>query len=494
MHTETLIRRNFKKSGVIIVAGFILNAGINLFLLGFLARRGGMSLVGLWTLLNTVMLYVLIMDLGFTNALTRHVALEGVIAALPLIVWLIFRLAVLWVILGLGCLAMEFSDVAGYNMILGFFMAATAGCLQVASNWVISLRLGQHEQFWLNVKTILRIVTQTVLIVVLVFVSSLEPSTIFGFGLCLGGAVEAIFTLWLVRMHKSDYAACKTAPSVDWRRLAELGRGFGILKVLQQLQVPLAQSLVGALAGMAALGTFTIARRFPIVLSQSIGEAMRVLLPGLSLLQQQGDRGAILRMLRDGVLIQVLLIGPIYMLFFFIMEDAYILWLGNANQTLVVATRLMMIAIIAGSFVVPYFWALQAFGDARLIAFSTALQLTFVITAGATVLWFTQGLIVAFIVVLVLSAFLNSALVLYWSEQRWNILRESLALIAWWSVGLFLACIASIAWVTEFSLQAATPIQRLPLMIGVIVITCAVALPLLHRKNFFYMQTTLREE
>ncbi|MCG8442378.1 MAG: hypothetical protein MI723_11265 [Caulobacterales bacterium] len=440
--TADRVRRNFYQSFLIVFLAFFLNAAINIVLIGWLTRIGGFELVGLWSLMNTVVLIVILADLGNTNALTRHVAVHGVADSVPFIMMLSVLLAVsALVVTPLAVLGALFAGLET-SIVIGGVLSGAGGLLQVLSGWAIALRLGLHQQYWFNIKTIVRVVSQSALAAGLLLFTPLEPVMAFGAALLAGGVLELVFAVAVLYPLSAAMRAGAAAPWPSLRSARDLARGFGMANVLQRLQEPVWRSIVGGLAGAAALGVFTVAWRLPLVLSASVSEGLRVLLPGLSQLQKESEAAAIHAILRDSVLVQILTCLPAAMFIAVFIEDVMTLWLGSTTPELLGTTRLLLASLVPTSLAVPYYWALQALGDASYVARATAISLAWVTIAGAGALMATGGGLLCFAGV-ILSAQIGFVVLTLWrSHRRWGILVPSIGSLSAVGCGLLIATLA----------------------------------------------------
>lgn len=484
--SETVIRRNFLRSSGVIALALLLNAGLNVLLLGWLVRQGGFDLVGRWFFMNAILLFAAVVDLGFMPALTRQVARNGIAATLPYLRWLIGRLGLLCLGAGLVMLVLGQILPVERSLLIGGTLAALAGALQVMSGWAIALRLGQHEQFWVSVKSVVKVVTQAGLVVVLLGQFPTPPAVIFGASLLIGSLCETGLTLALLWRFRPDLRDARRSPSPSLRDVLALSAGFTSASLLQRIQEPVTRTLVVWLAGPAALGIFTVAFRLPMVLRDSMGEAMRAFLPGLSQLQKEGASEATHAILRDGILVQMLVMTPAFL--FLLSQSALVLelWLGTISDPLLFSTRILIVSLALSSVSIPFFWALQAFGDAGRIALSTGISLTLVVLGGGTVLWSTSGSVAAFSAVFLVSHSVTTGLIFYWSETRWRAVRPSLNQIALDRVGFFLAGLGGLAWwLSRPSSMAGDPLTLLGVNTLLYAVPYALILVVLYRRGAF---------
>ncbi len=349
---EAATRRDLKRSRGVVFAAFLINAGLNFVLLGILARLGGLEMVGQWAFLNAVLSVVLIADFGATNALTYRIGRDGIEATAGLLRLLLLAAATFIA----ACLALIGLDsVTALLNSTAALLTIVAGFLQLASNWMISIRMGQHEQYWFNVKTVLRVSTQTGLALALLSILPEQPMLAFGLALALAALIETLFAAFMVhRMWTPCGSVART------QALRDLLQGFGLLALAQRGLLPLSQLIVSALAGATVLGIFTVASRAPIVISQSVSEALRALLPGLAGMTSEADRPRIIKLLADGITGQIVLIYPALAVLSIHAHTVFTVWLGESSVVLEAALMMLSAGVFVACLTVPHFWALQA--------------------------------------------------------------------------------------------------------------------------------------
>ncbi|MBL1422415.1 MAG: hypothetical protein COC24_018065 [Alphaproteobacteria bacterium] len=491
MNTENLIRRNFLHSSGIVIIAFLLNAGLNVVLLGWFVRLGGFGLVGVWSFLNALLLYVLILDFGYTNALTRKVALSGPEQAIPYILklsGLLLTASFLGLICAGGGLAFT-TEVEGAffssDLQVGGIFAISAGVLQLLGNWGITLRLGQHEQFWFNVKSIVRVVVQSILSVVLLTKVPESPASMLGLAILLGSAVEVCLTLFLLVPFRTAFFQAKSH-CVDKADLIALSKGFGASNLLERIKQPALQTLILIFGGTVGLGIFTVALRIPVVLSQSVSQAIIVLLPGLSQLKKEENRSGINNLLRDSTLLQILVVFPVCSIFLVYCDFFFLLWLGESSSQLLLSSRILTLAVMVNSIMIPYFWALQAFGDATKGAIANAVSLAIALVLGLGALLIFEGSVFGFSIAYLLSQAVLTGLVLYWSETRWQIVSASFRQISLLGTPLFLTSCAGLIVLIRLFVELSHPIAGLSIVAAGFGVPYCCALFYFYRLGYFY--------
>ncbi len=412
---ERHAQKNLRRTRVAVGGSFAVSTAVNIVLIGFLARIGGLDLVGTWALFGAIILNVLILDLGVTNALTYRIAHQGLAGTLPVLRWLV-RLAVIPVF-GFAVAAVFFwrFDLDG---LLGGTLAALAGALQLLSGWLIAIRMGQHQQYWFNIKTILRVVVQGAAVVVLMSIS--RDSIALGAALLAGAVAE--FALSGLLVARQFPLQGRVASRSDVRRALD---GFGLLGLADRGYQPLVQFAVAGVEGATALGVFTVALRIPVVINQTVAEALRTLLPGVAALRAKGNTGAVDRLLRDALVTQIVLVVPALTALVFSADWVAEVWLGQVEPPLVLAMRLFALNMVVVSVATPYFWAVQAAGGARAVGVLSVLRLLIVLAAGVIASLFGAG-VMGFVLAFSLGQSVFSLAVSLVAHFRYDLVRPSL--------------------------------------------------------------------
>lgn len=379
-------RRNLRLTRVLVMFSFASNAAINVLLIAYLARIGGIELVGYWTLLGAVTLAVMMLDFGSVNALTYRIAKYGLESVVPVL----HRLVALAALLGVALAIVLFSaSMLREAVVQGVVLAALASLLQLVSNWLIAIRMGRQQQYWFNIKTIMRVIVQAIAVVA-AFEFGLVITEVFALGLALvlGGLAELAMA-YLLTFREFSFRGT----SAPLKTLGELVGGFGITDLSQRANQPLSQLLAAQLLGTGAVGVFTVALRIPSVLNQSLNEALKSLLPSLAKMLGNGDREDAIRLLRDSIAIQLTLVIPAGLILFTHAPVIIEIWLGDIDPSIVSAMRIFTAALILDALSAPFHWTAQAAGQANLLGKIGLAVLILVLSLGYFVMTLTGSVI-----------------------------------------------------------------------------------------------------
>ncbi len=379
-------KRNMRLSRIFVLLAFGSNASVNFLLIGYFARVGGIELVGHWAFLGAVMLTVMVLDFGSVNALTFRIAKDG-LASVSRILRQLLRLAAMTVAALALCLAVAFQMAD--EIVQGSLLAGLAALLQLASNWLIAIRMGRQQIYWFNIKTIIRVTVQASVAVALLQLRLPFPEILtFGMALVLGGLAELLIAVILT--FREFRLRGTGAPIASIR---DLVAGFSALNIGERAYQPLSQLLTAQLLGPAAVGTFTVALRIPVVVNQALNEALRALLPGLVKLLESDDQSSAVRLLRDSVATQAILVVPTGVILYAHAPLIIDLWLGGVDQSIVSAMRLFTAALIITALGTPFHWAAQAGGEAKLLGRAGMTILVSTLTIGSGVMMISENVV-----------------------------------------------------------------------------------------------------
>ena len=429
-------RRNITLTRGVVILSFGLTAAANLALLGYFARQGGLGLVGEWAWLNAVLMNVLILDLGLTEALTLRISRDGLKRSEPLLrsaQRLAAGLVLLTTAAGCLCLLLDLSAMAAG------WLAALAAALQLAANWRISLRLGQHQQYWFNLKTILRVAFQSIMALTLLALMPRSSAIALGLALAIGGLAEVLFAFWATKDLRLQQGPC--APLAD---LAQAARPFALTNIAHRALQPLSVLTVGLLLNTAAVAIFSLALRIPTVISQSLSEALRGLLPGLAMLRDR-DPTRIPILLADSFAAQMMVLGPVVIFASACAEPLLRLWLGTVPEHLLQALLILLAATAVAGVLTPFHWANYALGQEKTAARVYAIGTTASLALGACVLLWLHSLL-AFVAVFAAVQIAMAVAILVIAQKNGRLVSQSLQRVDWSKIWTLLAAAAAVTW------------------------------------------------
>jgi O-antigen/teichoic acid export membrane protein len=434
------IKRNLIGSIGLGMLVYAITSMVNIALFGWFSQQGGLELIGLWTILLTIMSIVLLADYGFRDALTRSLVVEKHDKPLNIIFYLCY-----WIfMLGLSVTALVLVGSVHWatrpEPIWGGLLAAWGGILQVTSGWLISLRLGHHEQHWWYLKIFIRVLVQSALVPILILGSGLDIHIALGLALLLGGVSEAAITVLITRNDISS-VSLKSVWAFSPRKVLTTTGGFGPVILMQRLQEPITRILLFRFGGIDLLGIFTVACKMPQTSSAAISEGMRPLLPGLSELSQAGDTNKAAELIGQSLLHQMVLNFPVSMFLWIYALPIFQVWLGFSDPTLVQISKTFIIGYAFINQTVPFFWCLQAYGYVSAIAWLTVLNIVIIVTVCVPALLFFEDALLVCVKGIVLSQIIFSILIHFICQLRCNLVCVSYSYVPWVRVILLNGCL-----------------------------------------------------
>lgn len=424
------IRRNLLGSLGLTLVVFAVTTIANLVLLGWFNQQGGLELIGLWTALSTVMSFVLLSDYGFRDALTRLIAVEG--SGTPLSIVLRLCGAALAASVLASALALTWTSLVATQAeyVWGVLTAALAGVLQVASGWLVSLRLGRHEQHWWYLKILARVVAQTAAAPALMLGTDMDWILALGLALLLGGLAETVLTLWATRCDLAA-ASMRASRAIPLRTVIAVTSGFGPANFLQRLQEPVIRTLLARLGGVDVLGAFSVSWKLPQTAGAAVSEGLRPLLPGLTDLLRAGETDKAASLIGQSLFLQMVLSVPISLFLWIYATPIFQVWLGLSDPALVHVTWVLIIGYAVTNLTVPFFWSLQAYGYASTIAWLTALNIVVIVVVCVPALLLMEDAILTCALGLVLSQIVFSLFAHTICQRRWGLVSASYRYVPW---------------------------------------------------------------
>lgn len=412
--------RNLSRTRIVVLVAFATNALANVLLIGFFARLGGLDLVGTWAFLSAILMSVLIVDFGATNALTYRIAKTGVQSGLPYLRLLLYcsrRLLVLLFFLSVSAL------IVGWYSVASVMLTIAAAIIQLIANWYCAIRMGKHEQYWFNIQTILRVVAQAFVSTLLIIAFPTYPELALSTAM-LTGNIAAFGLSWtLVRTDLRQHTV-----TARWADLRHLLSNFGFENVAQRAFQPMLQLALAQLLGSAALGVFTIALRIPVVVNQSISEALRILLPGIVDTLRKGNELGVVEMLRRALITQIVLIIPAMVFFAVHARIILTVWIDDEVKVDEIAYALQMLcaSMMFVAIATPFYWSLLATGNANIVARSVAVSFTMIVVLGCLAITMGGG-VLFFVAIFAVGQVGDALFIVAASERKFGFPRKCIS-------------------------------------------------------------------
>lgn len=382
--TEGFIFRDVGLAAVIGPLRLLLPALGYLALYRVVLERSGLQVLGLWSLLSTLSIYLTLADAGFSQVIARevgrdlgeeerlHVA-KDYVAARRVYVFAGFGLTVVAAAAGLVLTLTASSTVypiAGIGVALPLIVVAAVTLLLSRLDAAVLSALNDNA----FVQTVFAI-TPLALFTIAVFASFLRhPIEGFAFGSLVTAVIQVRVFRYRLRRGHVRWAA---DPTLSWsetrHRIVRLARRGGFLYAASLgfiAREPIFRLIVALFTGLVGVGIYDIALRATTMLREMAAAGLTALYPAFAYFHRVNTREPAVELLRIALLLLVgtgaLLLGAI------LAFPASILgiWLPEVPYGLESAVRLLAIWQLLTLANVPYWMLLQSTGHERVAAVS----------------------------------------------------------------------------------------------------------------------------
>lgn len=434
---KSALKKNFTDSTYVVISANLIEICAGVVFFGWLARFGGLELVGYWSFIVVIPSLVAIADFGLTSAFTRKIAIDGVVDTVPYIYKAIIYAVLVVVVVALFFIVAHIFEIVVPTWIP---LVLLSGVLLVVSDWLVSIRLGLQEQKWFNVKRASRTLAQFIFAILMLSVWSLSSYLGISLALLLGSVLDLIISYCLI--NRFINSSCKVHKKLGLGHLISLSRGFAPVNLLQRIQIPAWRIILYTALDAAALGFFSIAYRIPSIIRSVIVEVSRILLPGMSAVGRNGNKREIGVVLAQSILLLLTVSFPLSVFIFTNAHHFLEIWIGTVSEDIVFAIRVFTLVLFFTSLAIPFYWTLQAFGSADIVAICSFVSLLVVI-AGGTLLLIVND-VLWFVAIVSLAQVLSSGLLLFWGERKYQLVKLCSTHINLWNVILFITGILAV--------------------------------------------------
>jgi len=384
-----------------------------------LLRRAGLEVVGVWSLLSTVVGYTGLLDIGFTSVLTKAMATgSGQLDVTRLAVWRRSAAAaylVGGVALAIGGLLVG-SHLAAFGVAPRFQHAVTIGLVALILATICQLMMKleltvfkAHHQTYVE-QWVLSLATTLTYLAGLIGAYLDRPIEALALGALVANGLLYIWVRAAVRKTFPDLfralaLASRPIRVVDFRDLVHHGKHFFSLSLVFVVREPVFRLLIAWILGAGAVGLYDIANRTPMLVRELGASGSQSLFAGLARTDSSGGRGETERVLR-AAFFYLFALGGTGLAFFAVSRDlVFIVWLGKSAPSGLSQAGLLM-AVWWGITLlnVPFYWLLQARGlekplansvwlhTASVVAVVTLARSSFHSLAGILAVWIVSGI------------------------------------------------------------------------------------------------------
>jgi O-antigen/teichoic acid export membrane protein len=397
-------------------------------------RQHGVAVLGVWSVLSSLLSYASLLDVGFVPLLTREIAGGAVerdsaridswrkaaqaVYAVGGAALIVVAAGVAWALTSLGVTLDGVYSNAGILLAVLLLLLATVFLLlaKLELSTFRALHRTYVEQWSLAAATIGTYAAGWI------GIALGRPLEWLSLGACLSYA--AIFAISFRLSRKAfpelwSRLSASRSP-LEWAHVRELvrhGRDFFRLSLVFVLREPVFRLLLATSLGAAAVGVYDVANRVPMLIRELGVSGSTSLLASLSRAAAAGDRDLTRRLMRSALRFALLIGGSALALFAVSRELVLELWLGAPLPPLLSSAALVMTAWWGITLLnAPFYWLLQAHGAERALARAVGLHILGLVVALPLLRLANAGLVQWLVVWLATG--LATQLYLYVAEQR----------------------------------------------------------------------------
>ena len=354
------------------------------FLYPLLLSRFGPELLGLWSLLYSIVALIGAGDIGFSQILTReagqgrteselknsykdYVATNRsyhLITALLVLLFLVFKEYFAAKVEGL---------YASSGFTLAVVLVITGSMIQLGGKLDAAILAARQDNFFVQLTWSLAPVFVFIPSVIGVFFQ--KPLEGLGLGICLSGLlVRCICGRRLRHRHPVwSSCSCSCSPRDSWRRTIDLcrrGGHFYMLSLGMMLRGPIVRFIIASSIGLAAVAVFEIGLRLTQTMRDCIANGFGVLYPSFGYFFRKGDTAQIIETSRLSIMTLVPLGTLALSMIICFAELIFTWWLPEIPAQLVRATLILSAWQLITLFNVPFWYILQAAGLEKIASWS----------------------------------------------------------------------------------------------------------------------------
>jgi O-antigen/teichoic acid export membrane protein len=364
----------------------ILPAVGTLILFRVVLDTSGIEVLGLWALLSSFITYFSLVDIGFSQLLTREITTETRFSTnlaayrdyhSAKLVYLCIFLALTPMILGLAS-AIPAYPYATMGVLASISLILWGTYFQLVAKLRGAI-LAAHQDFRYS---------QLVASVVPLLTSAFGiAGALLGYpieGLGLGFFVTALaLDVAIARRVRKNHAGWASISRQElWqvrpfhRSRAMVHRGLHLytLSLGMMLRDPVFRLVIAGTLGTAALAVYAIASRASTLARDVIAGGFAVLYSSLATLFRMGDREEVVRVLKNAV-VSVTALGVLSLgCFWVLVEPILVLWLNEVPDQAVQVTRILLVWNLITLFNLPFFFLLTASGNEKVVSLAAWLH------------------------------------------------------------------------------------------------------------------------
>jgi len=438
-HATARVHRDVLRSALIGPLRFLVPVVGYFILYPILLEHAGLAVLGLWSVLSTLITYVGMADIGFSQLITREAGRDRDKAALEKVrreyltarrVYLFIAIVLLGGLAALG--TRPFQGLAEYYSPQA--LCVSVGILIIAATCQITARLDAAVLAARNDNH----GVQMVLVITPAFPFAASViGALMGFpieGLSTGALLAAlaqlvIFRLRLRRRH-GDWQTREASLTlrgslVELPDLLRRGAHFYAISIGFVLREPVFRLVIGFALGPAAIGVYDIAMRITRTVREVAAAGFIALFPGFAVLLRATARDSAARLLRVSFQTLMAVGGFGFLLLVLFAAPFYSFWLDGGPAGLGTITRILILGNLITLANVPFWYLLQASGNERLGAYALWVQTAAVLLLIPAVGFFHMTL-PGVMIYWVLSEILMLGMIFWFCETRLDLFLAAL--------------------------------------------------------------------
>ena len=351
------------------VAGYLI-------LYPIMLKKSGVEIIGLWSLLTTIVSYISLTDLGFSLLLTREAGkdrskkelnelFKDYIASQRLYMIMCLVLLTIFLIVHRMILSFLGSIYPGQAFLLSIFLLIIASTLYLVAKLDAAILSARNENYYIQLITAIT--------PVFVFSSAIYGSWLgrpiegYSFGTLLASITEIFAYRW--KLLNSHQQWVHSRAPITWRAtfnqiqsLIHRGWHFYSISLGFVFREPIFRWILALTLGLETVGIYSIANRLTLTARNLIASGFSALYPSLAYFNRLGKKEETKDLLQVSLLFLLSLgAGSIGLLI--MMADIIIsLWLGEVPKGLIISIKILGLWNVLTIANVPFWYLLQASG------------------------------------------------------------------------------------------------------------------------------------
>lgn len=346
-----------------------------------LLKYSSLEVIGIWTLVSSVMAVLAMADVGFSQLLTRDAVGKGRIEA---VVWLDYfaaarfylvltcALLVLSVVVSIWFNSLLPNEVTSVPFVFVILITLISAGIQLINKLDSAILAAQHEFYFVQLVGI----SSQILLFVPSWVGAIYSAPLEG--LALGTFVSSLYSWFAVRRKllpklREATAVANTTWAGSMVHLGgqiSRGRHFYAISLAMLIRLPLSRVVVVGVAGLEGVAVFDIAIRVTQSIRDVVANGLNVLLPAFNKLFKESESAKLVRMTEKAVLILVVAGGLSITVFSFFANNLFQWWLSQVPANLVDTSLILAGWQLVTLLNVPFWFILLATGQERVASLS----------------------------------------------------------------------------------------------------------------------------